>query len=192
MKAAREASRLCQVWGMGCYPHTSLLQIPFGGVLVKRKPALCKCLHQSGEKKGCVGIGFSNRRNWLCFHTRQPTLTGESLLESPHCYFVPLWAWLFYPQHLLCQVQGLGWVLCSYPLVLLPGEVGAVGPQGLSRGSWTWAENLSALEKEPGSCPPLGKICPLRPILSLPTSAGAWPLICVSLLFSELLLISSC
>ena len=49
--------------GWAVIPRTSLLQILFGGVLVKRKPALSKCLDQSGEKRACVRVGFSNRRD---------------------------------------------------------------------------------------------------------------------------------
>lgn len=118
--------------GWAVIPHTSLLQIPFGGVLlVKRKPVFCKCLDQSEEKRACVRVGFSNRRVWLCSHTAQsPPPAGESLPESPHCSFVSLWAWLSYPQHLL--YQGLSWASCWIALVLLPAELGAVRAQGLA------------------------------------------------------------
>lgn len=85
--------------------------------LVACKPALCKCLDQSGEKKACVRIGFSNRRDWCCSHPGQPpSPAGESLPGSPHCFLVPLRAWLSYPQHLPCQEKVLGWAPCLLPL----------------------------------------------------------------------------
>lgn len=102
--------------------------------LVVCKPALCKCLDQSGEKKACVRIGFSNRRDRCCSHTGQPpSPAGESLPESPHCCFVPFRAWLSYPQHLPCQGKVLGWAPCFPPLGPAAWWGGSCGSSGSAR-----------------------------------------------------------
>lgn len=111
--------------------------------LVACKPALCKCLDQSGEKKACVRIGFSNRRDWCCSHPGQPpSPAGESLPGSPHCFLVPLRAWLSYPQHLPCQEKVLGWAPCFPPL----------GPAAWWGGSCesSWQRKVSADAAGPG------------------------------------------
>lgn len=163
---------------MGCYPSHFLVanpiwwsaNLPFASVWISQ-----------GRKKPVSGLVLATEGT-----DAAPTL-GSSLLQPVRAFLGALTAsWshsgLGFPTHSTFHARKRSWAghPASHPSVLLPGEVGAVralGAQGLSRRSWAWAENLSAAEKETGSCPQLGKIYLLSLILPLPTSAGTWPLI---------------
>lgn len=181
MKAAKEACRFCWVWGMGCYPSLLLVANPIWWcAATEKKTCLLQVFGSVGEKRSYVRVGFNHRRVWLCSYTTQlvraflralpGALSCSGLGFSIHSTFCAR-AWAVHP-------AGSPWSCWG----------GSCGNTRSVRGSWSWAENLNAVEKEISCCPLVWKICPLGSILSLPISARAWSLIWTSLAFSELLL----